>query len=27
MPTEIHQRVPVLIGSKKEVEACLSYNK
>jgi fructose-1,6-bisphosphatase I len=27
MPTEIHQRVPVLIGSKNEVEACLSYNK
>ena len=27
MPTEIHQRVPVLIGSKEEVEACLSYNK
>lgn len=27
MPTEIHQRVPVIIGSKEEVEACLSYNK
>jgi fructose-1,6-bisphosphatase I len=27
MPTEIHQRVPVLIGSKEEVEACLSYYK
>ena len=27
MPTEIHQRVPVLIGSKEEVEACLSYRK
>jgi fructose-1,6-bisphosphatase I len=26
MPTEIHQRVPVLIGSKEEVETCLSYN-
>ena len=25
MPTEIHQRVPVIIGSKDEVEACLSY--
>lgn len=25
MPTEIHQRVPVLIGSKNEVETCLSY--
>ena len=25
MPTEIHQRVPVLIGSKEEVETCLSY--
>jgi fructose-1,6-bisphosphatase I len=27
MPTEIHQRVPVLLGSKEEVEACLSYYK
>ena len=25
MPTEIHQRVPVLLGSKDEVETCLSY--
>ena len=25
MPTEIHQRVPVILGSKDEVEACLSY--
>jgi fructose-1,6-bisphosphatase I len=25
MPTEIHQRVPVLLGSKEEVQACLSY--
>lgn len=25
MPEEIHQRVPVIIGSKDEVEACLSY--
>jgi fructose-1,6-bisphosphatase I len=25
MPTEIHQRVPVLLGSKEEVEACLAY--
>ena len=27
MPTEIHQRVPVLLGSKEEVEACLNYYK
>lgn len=27
MPTEIHQRVPVLIGSKDEIENCLSYYK
>jgi fructose-1,6-bisphosphatase I len=26
MPTEIHKRVHVLIGSKEEVETCLSYN-
>lgn len=26
MPTEIHQRVPVLLGSKEEVEACLRYH-
>ncbi|MDU0352580.1 class 1 fructose-bisphosphatase [Paraglaciecola aquimarina] len=25
MPTEIHQRVAVVLGSKQEVEACLSY--
>jgi len=25
MPTEIHQRVPVILGSKEEVETCLSY--
>ena len=25
MPEEIHQRVPVIIGSKDEVESCLSY--
>jgi fructose-1,6-bisphosphatase I len=25
MPEEIHQRVPVLLGSKEEVERCLSY--
>ncbi|MBC3766073.1 class 1 fructose-bisphosphatase [Neptunicella marina] len=25
MPTEIHQRVPVLLGSKDEVETCLTY--
>ena len=24
MPTEIHQRVPVIIGSKEEVETCVS---
>jgi fructose-1,6-bisphosphatase I len=27
MPTDIHQRVPVLIGSKEEVETCLEYSK
>ena len=27
MPTEIHQRVPVIMGSKEEVETCLSYYK
>jgi len=27
MPSEIHQRVPTIIGSKDEVEACLSYYK
>ncbi len=27
MPQEIHQRVPVIIGSKNEVEACLEYYK
>ncbi|MFT4993167.1 MAG: fructose-1,6-bisphosphatase I [Paraglaciecola sp.] len=27
MPTEIHQRVPVILGSKEEVEACLGYYK
>ncbi|ABG38774.1 MAG: fructose 1,6-bisphosphatase [Alteromonadaceae bacterium] len=27
MPTEIHQRVPVILGSKEEVETCLSYYK
>lgn len=27
MPTEIHQRVPTIIGSKDEVEACISYYK
>ncbi len=27
MPSEIHQRVPVLLGSKEEVEACLAYYK
>ena len=26
MPTAIHQRVPVIMGSKTEVETCLSYN-
>ena len=26
MPEEIHQRVPCIIGSKEEVEMCLSYN-
>jgi fructose-1,6-bisphosphatase I len=25
MPTEIHQRVPVILGSKEEVEICLGY--
>lgn len=25
MPTDIHQRVPVILGSKQEVEACLGY--
>lgn len=25
MPNEIHQRVPVILGSKSEVEACLGY--
>jgi len=25
MPTEIHQRIPVIIGSANEVEACLGY--
>jgi fructose-1,6-bisphosphatase I len=25
MPEEIHQRVPCLIGSKDEVEMCVSY--
>ena len=25
MPTEIHQRVPVIMGSKEEVETCVSY--
>ena len=25
MPEEIHQRVPCIIGSKEEVETCLSY--
>ena len=25
MPTEIHQRVPTILGSKEEVETCLSY--
>ena len=25
MPTDIHQRVPVIMGSKEEVETCLSY--
>lgn len=27
MPTEIHQRVPVIIGSKEEVETCVSGYK
>lgn len=27
MPEEIHQRVPVLMGSKNEIEACLGYYK
>ena len=25
MPTEIHQRVPTILGSKEEVETCLEY--
>ena len=25
MPREIHQRIPVIMGSKEEVEACLTY--
>ena len=25
MPEEIHQRVPTLLGSKNEIEACLGY--
>jgi fructose-1,6-bisphosphatase I len=25
MPTEIHQRIPVIMGSKEEVETCVSY--
>ncbi len=25
MPEEIHQRVPCIIGSKEEVDMCLSY--
>ncbi len=25
MPTDIHQRIPVLIGSKNEIETCLEY--
>lgn len=25
MPSDIHQRVPVLIGSKNEIDTCLSY--
>jgi len=27
MPREIHQRVPVIMGSKEEVETCLGYYK
>jgi fructose-1,6-bisphosphatase I len=27
MPREIHQRVPVIMGSKEEVETCLTYYK
>lgn len=27
MPTEIHQRVPVIMGSKNEVETCLEYHQ
>lgn len=27
MPDDIHQRVPVILGSADEVEACLSYYK
>jgi fructose-1,6-bisphosphatase I len=26
-PTDIHQRVEVIMGSKNEVEACLAYYK
>ena len=26
MPSEIHQRVPVIMGSKEEVETCLGYH-
>ena len=26
MPTEIHQRVPVIMGSKEEVETCVGYH-
>ena len=26
-PTDIHQRVEVILGSKNEVEKCLSYYK
>jgi fructose-1,6-bisphosphatase I len=25
MPKEIHERVPVVMGSKEEVEACIGY--
>lgn len=27
MPDDLHQRVPVQMGSANEVEACLSYYK
>lgn len=27
LPSQIHQRVPVLMGSKEEVEVCLDYHK